>query len=502
MNEPAAVTLRPDPRQVTADALADELRSAGIEVTAGALVPDALVVRGIGDPARLPAVREGRATPQDQGSQAVVAVLAPAAGGAGRRRRRRARGQGDRDRRAGRGERCGGRARRRRRPCAHDRRGPPPHRPAAPVPTRGRRAPAAAAGGLLRSGAARRALQRHRRAAPPPRRPLAAGTGRRSPSSPRSSATCSPPRRRWCARVARSSTRCARSPGRRPSASTTGRAPHCPASRPDLARARRGSRTAGVRCSCRRRPAPTACSSSRCSAPTEPRADSVAVMKLAPSILSADFAELAAEVERVREVADLLHVDVMDGHFVPNLTIGPPVVASLRARTDLFLDCHLMVDNPGVLLDEFADAGADRCIVHVELGDPRPLFDELRAARRRRGPGAEPADPGRHRAAVPRPDRPAAGDERAIPVGAGRRSSPRCSRRCAVARTEIDAHALAGGDRDRRRHQRRHRAPRPRPRAATSSSPAARCSGRPIRWRRGVRSSPRPRGASCVSGER
>ncbi len=102
-------------------------------------------------------------------------------------------------------------------------------------------------------------------------------------------------------------------------------------------------------------------------------------MKLAPSILSADFAELGAEVDRVREVADLLHVDVMDGHFVPNLTIGPPVVKSLRKHTDLFLDCHLMVDNPGVLLEEFADAGADRCIVHVELGDPRPLFDELRA---------------------------------------------------------------------------------------------------------------------------
>jgi ribulose-phosphate 3-epimerase len=102
-------------------------------------------------------------------------------------------------------------------------------------------------------------------------------------------------------------------------------------------------------------------------------------MKLAPSILSADFAELAAEVERVTEVADLLHVDVMDGHFVPVLTIGPPVVRSLRARTDLFLDCHLMVDNPGVLIEEFAAAGADRCIVHVELGDPRPLFDDLRA---------------------------------------------------------------------------------------------------------------------------
>jgi ribulose-phosphate 3-epimerase len=101
-------------------------------------------------------------------------------------------------------------------------------------------------------------------------------------------------------------------------------------------------------------------------------------VKLAPSILSADFAELAAEVDRVTEAADLLHVDVMDGHFVPNLTIGPVVVSALRKHTELFLDCHLMVDNPQVLLAEFAEAGADRCIVHVELGDPRPLFDELR----------------------------------------------------------------------------------------------------------------------------
>jgi ribulose-phosphate 3-epimerase len=102
-------------------------------------------------------------------------------------------------------------------------------------------------------------------------------------------------------------------------------------------------------------------------------------MKIAPSILSADFACLAEEVDRVRPEADLLHVDAMDGHFVPNLTIGPPVVASLRKRTDLFLDCHLMVDNPEVLLEDFAKAGADRCIVHVELGDPRPRFDTLRS---------------------------------------------------------------------------------------------------------------------------
>jgi len=102
-------------------------------------------------------------------------------------------------------------------------------------------------------------------------------------------------------------------------------------------------------------------------------------VKIAPSILSADFARLGEEVARVAPEADLLHVDVMDGHFVPNLTIGPPVVKSLRRHTDLFLDCHLMVDNPGVLLDDFAAAGADRCIVHVELGDPRPLFERLRA---------------------------------------------------------------------------------------------------------------------------
>jgi ribulose-phosphate 3-epimerase len=101
-------------------------------------------------------------------------------------------------------------------------------------------------------------------------------------------------------------------------------------------------------------------------------------MKIAPSILSADFAQLAEDVERVADEADLLHVDVMDGHFVPNLTIGPPVVKSLRKRTDLHLSCHLMVDNPGDLLEDFAEAGADGCTIHIELGDPRPLFARMR----------------------------------------------------------------------------------------------------------------------------
>jgi ribulose-phosphate 3-epimerase len=101
--------------------------------------------------------------------------------------------------------------------------------------------------------------------------------------------------------------------------------------------------------------------------------------KIAPSILAADFAHLADEVARVTPECDLLHVDVMDGHFVPNLSIGPAVVSSLRPVTELYLDCHLMIENPGDFLDQFAKAGADSCTVHVELGDPRPLFDRMRA---------------------------------------------------------------------------------------------------------------------------
>jgi ribulose-phosphate 3-epimerase len=116
-------------------------------------------------------------------------------------------------------------------------------------------------------------------------------------------------------------------------------------------------------------------------------------MKLAPSILSADFAQLADEIDRVVNEADLLHVDVMDGHFVPNLTIGPPVVKSLRKRTDLHLDCHLMVDNPGDLLEDFADAGADGCTIHIELGDPRPLFTRMRELGMRVGLTHNPETP-------------------------------------------------------------------------------------------------------------
>ncbi len=88
---------------------------------------------------------------------------------------------------------------------------------------------------------------------------------------------------------------------------------------------------------------------------------------IAPSILSADFARLADEVAAVEQAgADMLHVDVMDGHFVPNLTIGPPIVASLRKVTKLPLDVHLMITNADAFIPEFADAGADYLTVHVE----------------------------------------------------------------------------------------------------------------------------------------
>ncbi|MDR4478681.1 MAG: ribulose-phosphate 3-epimerase [Nitrospira sp.] len=90
-------------------------------------------------------------------------------------------------------------------------------------------------------------------------------------------------------------------------------------------------------------------------------------IRIAPSILSADFARLADEVARVEEAgADWLHIDVMDGHFVPNLTVGPPIVEALRKVTTLPLDVHLMMTNPDAFIQEFAEAGADSLTVHVE----------------------------------------------------------------------------------------------------------------------------------------
>lgn len=91
------------------------------------------------------------------------------------------------------------------------------------------------------------------------------------------------------------------------------------------------------------------------------------MIELAPSILSADFARLAEDVRAASEGGgSVIHVDIMDGHFVPNLTVGPPVVRSLRKATKLPLDCHLMVQNPDQFIADFAEAGADWISVHQE----------------------------------------------------------------------------------------------------------------------------------------
>src|ERR1043166_4498448 len=89
--------------------------------------------------------------------------------------------------------------------------------------------------------------------------------------------------------------------------------------------------------------------------------------EILPSILSADMARLGEEIQRVKDGgARIIHVDVMDGHFVPNITIGPPVVRSLRRATDLLLDVHLMIEDPDQYIVGFVDAGADVVTVHQE----------------------------------------------------------------------------------------------------------------------------------------
>ena len=101
------------------------------------------------------------------------------------------------------------------------------------------------------------------------------------------------------------------------------------------------------------------------------------MIKIAPSILSADFCNLERDIHRIRS-ADWVHVDVMDGCFVPNITIGVPVVKSIRNHTDMFLDVHLMIDKPVRYVKAFAQAGADLLSIHLEADHPTRIAEALK----------------------------------------------------------------------------------------------------------------------------
>lgn len=117
-------------------------------------------------------------------------------------------------------------------------------------------------------------------------------------------------------------------------------------------------------------------------------------LKIAPSVLSADFTKLASEIENVEKAGcDMIHIDVMDGHFVPNLTVGPFIVKAIRRLTRLPLDTHLMIQNPEKYIAQFAEAGSDTLTVHVEAcrGRVEEVLGLIRSHKMRCGLSLKPA---------------------------------------------------------------------------------------------------------------